>query len=1035
MHPLANFMLLVVLVLLGITGIQAMRMPIIAKMGLRNAYRRRTNALIVVLGLMIGTAIISGSLVVGDTLQNMFTKGVYDSFDETDSSIYSLDANLTYVFLPYSEFTELEDHVAGQPNLSSKVEGLSPEIYYSVSAFDLDSQLSEPWVTIVAFDHSQSPEFGKLHPKNGPAATGAELGPTEIYVTEWLADEMEIKHGHRLMVFLSENHSVVLTVKDIVKNEGRANYGWNFEGGGLNIIMNLEQAQTLLERPDQINYIKLTNEGDKREGLKDSEQVAQDLEPYLFSRPVPLAVETGKQDGVDIAERGSQSLETLFMALGGFSIIAGVMLIINIFVMLAEERKSEMGIARAVGMKQKHLRFMFLFEGTAYSLIASLVGTFMGLLVAWVIILSFGSIFGGFNSLQFFTFTGESLITSFVAGLFITMGTILYASKKASKLNIIRAIRNIPEPRYSRHELTYLDHSVAFTKRLKIMVSDQLQRQYEILMILAGVFLIFAAFVDIGVFYYKSWAGYVGLSVLIYGFGMLARRYVMDEQAFTVAGLLVLLLWSYPYDVYEQALGIELEGIMDMEMWFFCGIFMVTAALMVVMYNSEHVLRGLLYLFGRFESLSAIFKTAISYPMANRFRTGMTLAMFALIIFTITSLGMMMGLINGNIDVITEENSGGFDMIAFNNPTTPIDDVEAHIAINANLSDSDYSRVVPLYTAYAHIQTVTNQPSYEQTMENVSRAEQQNFTHFQENATQYNLIGCSELFFEASDYQLREWDKVNYPEYQDVWAALQNDDSKAVVDLTLLAGEQEDMGPEFQKAFSLNLGDRIVVRDQFDHTRNVTIIGFTKQNIIEGVFVKAEVVTGEQGFETNSSYITLFKFKDGISEKRQQALSKDLEREFLPYGMRTFIIKQEIEDLLEMLTNFFYLLEAFLGLGLIVGIAGLGVITIRSVAERKQQIGMLRAIGFKERMIWKSFLIETSYIALLGIILGVALGIILGVRFWLEPEAEFVGDFVIPWNMIVPVAVISYLFTFICTVGPAKSASKVPPAEALRYIG
>jgi len=160
----------------------------------------------------------------------------------------------------------------------------------------------------------------------------------------------------------------------------------------MNIIMTLEQSQQLLNRTGMINFIKLTNKGDVRDGMEHSEAVAEELTPFLVERPLPLSVETGKQDGVEMAESGSKGLETLFMALGGFSIIAGVMLIINIFVMLAEERKGEMGIARAVGMKQKHLMYMFLFEGTAYSVIASATGTFAGLGVAWVIILAFGSI-------------------------------------------------------------------------------------------------------------------------------------------------------------------------------------------------------------------------------------------------------------------------------------------------------------------------------------------------------------------------------------------------------------------------------------------------------------------------------------------------------------------------------------------------------------------------------------------------------------------------------------------------------------------
>ena len=96
---------------------------------------------------------------------------------------------------------------------------------------------------------------------------------------------------------------------------------------------------------------------------------------------------------------------------------------------------------------------------------------------------------------------------------------------------------------------------------------------------------------------------------------------------------------------------------------------------------------------------------------------------------------------------------------------------------------------------------------------------------------------------------------------------------------------------------------------------------------------------------------------------------------------------------------------------------------------------MLRAIGFKRGMIWKSFLIETSYIALLGIFLGVVLGIILGLRFWLDPESDFQGDFTVPWVTLFYVSVISYVFTFLCTIGPSRGAAKIEPAEALRYVG
>ena len=45
-------------------------------------------------------------------------------------------------------------------------------------------------------------------------------------------------------------------------------------------------------------------------------------------------------------------------------------------------------------------------------------------------------------------------------------------------------------------------------------------------------------------------------------------------------------------------------------------------------------------------------------------------------------------------------------------------------------------------------------------------------------------------------------------------------------------------------------------------------------------------------------------------------------------------------------SGFFYLMQGFMGLGLFVGVAAVGVIAFRTVVERRQQIGMLRAIGY-----------------------------------------------------------------------------------------
>ena len=131
-----------------------------------------------------------------------------------------------------------------------------------------------------------------------------------------------------------------------------------------------------------------------------------------------------------------------------------------------------------------------------------------------------------------------------------------------------------------------------------------------------------------------------------------------------------------------------------------------------------------------------------------------------------------------------------------------------------------------------------------------------------------------------------------------------------------------------------------------------------------------------------------------------------------------------------------HLMEGFLGIGLLVGIAGIGIISYRSVIERRQQIGMLRAIGFRRRMITKSFLIETSFITILATLIGVLLGIAIGWQIFIGEDGfeELGASFVIPGLNLLVIVVIAYVATLIFTFYPSISASKIPPAEALRYL-
>jgi putative ABC transport system permease protein len=179
--------------------------------------------------------------------------------------------------------------------------------------------------------------------------------------------------------------------------------------------------------------------------------------------------------------------------------------------------------------------------------------------------------------------------------------------------------------------------------------------------------------------------------------------------------------------------------------------------------------------------------------------------------------------------------------------------------------------------------------------------------------------------------------------------------------------------------------------------------------------------------------VHLFALREGADAT---AIAQELETTFIANGMEADSIQALLDDAVAANTTFTRLVQGFMGLGLVVGVAALGVITARSVVERRQQIGVLRAIGFQRRMVQLSFLLESSFIALTSIVVGTALG--LAVAFNVisdskeQPSWENMS-FDVPWLNLGVIFLAVYLTALVTTFGPALRASRVYPAEALRY--
>jgi ABC-type antimicrobial peptide transport system permease subunit len=149
------------------------------------------------------------------------------------------------------------------------------------------------------------------------------------------------------------------------------------------------------------------------------------------------------------------------------------------------------------------------------------------------------------------------------------------------------------------------------------------------------------------------------------------------------------------------------------------------------------------------------------------------------------------------------------------------------------------------------------------------------------------------------------------------------------------------------------------------------------------------------------------------------------------YVASTTVLYSKIEQSLEMIQRVVSFLQIYVTFGLAIGAVGMTVISVRNVSERKREIGMMRAIGFPKTQVMLSVLLELVVLGIIGLAIGVANGLLISVGFANMQSATLV----IPWTDIGVYLGFITLIALASGAVPGWFASRIPPAEALRYVG
>jgi putative ABC transport system permease protein len=434
-----------------------------------------------------------------------------------------------------------------------------------------------------------------------------------------------------------------------------------------------------------------------------------------------------------------------------------------------------------------------------------------------------------------------------------------------------------------------------------------------------------------------------------------------------------------------------------MDLLIAAGMLLIVGGILIVMFSSKQIIDSLTRLLSRRRSLRPIVRIALSYPMNKKMRTANILTMFSMVIFTITIISMISSLEEEAVRNSMTKLSGGYDLTVSFDPSRSPQDFET--SVTNKIPSIEFTHV-------AGIATITTRIDIRDDTTMV-----------------YPVRGVDHQFALTNEYTFSE----TLPELKsprDVWGAIEKNSSLVALDGSFSGGFQ-GMVVAVQK---VHPGDTVTLTTSMGQEAKFTVAAVMDEFFIPGVFTSYHLL--------NSSYpgakLDVF-FLNVASGYSATEAGKKIENAFVLEGASVMVIKDVIDEFLRIMRSIMVLIQAFMGIGLVVGIAGLGVVTAREVVERRGEIGTLKAIGFTDSMVFKSFVIQISFVTLIGIILGVSLGIAMS---WKIYERYFTGlaSFTIPWLDISVIVLVAFIATLLSTLSSAYKASRIPPAEAIRYL-
>jgi putative ABC transport system permease protein len=257
-----------------------------------------------------------------------------------------------------------------------------------------------------------------------------------------------------------------------------------------------------------------------------------------------------------------------------------------------------------------------------------------------------------------------------------------------------------------------------------------------------------------------------------------------------------------------------------------------------------------------------------------------------------------------------------------------------------------------------------------------------------------------------------------------------------LVDVDLTSGSFDDLdanslllNKDPARDLGVGVGDTVTLQWQNGASSELTVAGVYDDGAVAGNWIVSTELLDTISSAPAIDFFVGARIADGVAIEDARAAVEAVAEKYPSVTVEDqaeFRASQEAQ-----LDQLLLIINALLGLAVIVAVIGIANTIALSVFERTREFGLLRAIGMERKQLKRSVRWEAVIVAVFGALLGVVVGLPLGLGVaWALPDSA-VSIIAIPWGTIVVLLVLSVVVGLVAAWLPARRAAKLDILDAI----